>query len=117
MPLSRAERIADVGDRLAADLALVFQAQVTTHQAQDLDDADARRVDADVLQDQFRTLGDTGGNQEEGCRGYVGRDLDMGGAQLVPGFDLGGAALDHHRIAEAAQHALGVVAGRRRLGD
>lgn len=34
----------------------------------------------------------------------------MGGAQLMPGFDSGGAALDLHRIAEAAQHALGVVA-------
>ncbi len=83
MPLSRAAH-ADVGDRLAADLALIFQAQVTTHQAQDLDDADARRVDADVLQDQFRTLGDTGGNQEEGCRGNVGRTSIWVALNLCP---------------------------------
>ncbi|MNQ68424.1 hypothetical protein D3C85_829770 [compost metagenome] len=69
-----------------------------------------------MLQQQFGAFSDAAGYQEEGGRGDVRRHFDAAGAERVAAFDGGGVAVHFHRVAEALQHALGVVAGRRRLG-
>ena len=70
-----------------------------------------------MLQGQIRAFGDAGGDHEEGGRGDVRRHVDLAAAQLVAGLDGGGGTIDLHRIAEALEHALGVIAGRRWLGN
>ncbi|MNV91644.1 hypothetical protein D3C71_1861580 [compost metagenome] len=69
-----------------------------------------------MFEQQLGVFGNAGGDQEESRRGNVRRDFDMAGRQFVARLYAGRAAVDRHRIAEAAQHALGMVAGRRRLG-
>ncbi|MNV12493.1 hypothetical protein D3C71_1030990 [compost metagenome] len=69
-----------------------------------------------MLQHQLRTFGDRSGHQEERGRRDIARHFNVGCGQLVAGFDRSGRAIDGDRVAEAAQHALGVVAGRSRLG-
>ena len=101
---------------LAADFTLVFQGDVAAHQFENVDHTGTGRVDAYVLQHQLGAFSDAGSDQEERRRGNICRHFDARGGQLVPGLDTDGTAFDAHRVAEAAQHALGVVTGRRRLG-
>ena len=107
----------DIGDRLAAHLAKVLQSDIAAHQLEDVDHTGTSRVDPYMLEHDLRARRNAGRDHEEGRRGDIRRHLDMGATQLVPRLDDRGASFDRYRVAETAQHPLGVITSRCRLGD
>ena len=106
----------DVADQLAALLADIGHRQVGPHVAQGVEQADAQRVEQHPLDRDLRARGDQGGDQREGRGRRVARDADPRPGQPLARRQHDAplrAGLGHQDLgAEAAQHALGVVAGR-----
>ena len=65
------------GDRFADRTGQRFDLDVGAHALQDVDDPGAGRVDPDPVDHDLGTGNDRGGNEEEGGRGNVGRNLDL----------------------------------------
>src|SRR5690606_33554845 len=106
---------AQVGDRFATGITLVLDADIGTHQVQDIDDAGARRVHADMRQQQVGTFGNRGAHQEKRGRGNIRRHYQFAGAELATAADRAGGAIAFHRVTETGEHAFGVIAGWRRF--
>ena len=58
-----------IGHRLAADIALIDQLDRAAHVAEDIENAAAGRVDADIADQQFTAGYDQSGDQKESRRG------------------------------------------------
>ena len=67
---------ANVSCRLAAAHALVLQRNLGAHRLEDIEDARARRIDADVLEEQVASRHDGSRDEPVGRRADVARDLD-----------------------------------------
>ena len=106
---------AQVGDRLAADFARIHQLYIGTHQAQDFDRAGARLIDTDMAEFEFAAGGDRRRDEEKRGRRDIRGHVDVTGRERLPPAqsNLGIAHLD--LATERAQHALAVIAGRRRF--
>ena len=72
--LELALRDPEVGHRLGADTALIAQLDRRAHLAQDREQTRARRVDADVLDQQSVARAETARDEEEGRGAEVGRE-------------------------------------------
>jgi hypothetical protein len=108
---------AQVGNRFAAGIAFVGNPDISTHALQDLDHTGAGRVHAHVLQSQFRAWCNAGAHQKKCRRGYVCGNIDLDRVQRVPALQTDAGALTAQRVAHSGQHAFGVIAGGRRLGN
>lgn len=111
-----------VGNRLAANVAFVELLDLAAHCNEYVDKASARGIEAHVLDHDIAARRDERGNEEEGCRGGVARDLDGLGLEFRfagEGDDARAVGLCFHLKlgAEALEHALGMVAGGDRLDD
>ena len=112
---------ADIGDRLAAFLALVLEGDVAAHLFQRGVEAGACLVDEHALDRHVGAGHDrSGGSEERGRRG-IARHGDVTAGQLgiaLDGDDRLAVADDGFHIgAEVAQHPLGVIARRLLLDD
>ena len=106
----------DVPHRLAALVPHAGDREVGAHFLQGGQEAGAQGIQQHPFHGHLRAGGDQGRDQGEGGRRRVARHADAGPGQgLPPGQGdppALGQVLDLHPGAEAAQHALGVVAGR-----
>src|SRR5690606_33043862 len=102
---------AQVGYRLAAHFPPVVEADVRAHQAQDIENAGAGRVDAHMGEDEVRSGGDRGGYHEESGGGNIRRHFDVAGGELAAAAQAYPRSVTSHRVAEAAHHACGMVRG------
>ena len=108
----------EVGHRLAAFQAFVASiSRSGAHGAQHIEHAAARGIDADAAHGDLRAGHDRAGDQEEGGGGDIARHGDSLPAQALPAAHAHGQAVFLDLHAEAAQHALGVIARFLRLGD
>ena len=101
----------------AAGLPRVQDQDVGAHGPQDVQHPDARRVHADVLQGQVRSRGDAGADEKKGGGGDVGGHVQVAAGKAPAPLQADRRPPACDRVAEPGEHALGVVAGRGRLGD
>ena len=78
-----ARRGGDVGHRLAADLPPAHEAHPGAHRAQDLEEAGARRVHADVADGDLGVRGDHRGRDQERRGGGVAGDRQVARVPLA----------------------------------
>ena len=76
-PFSAAALDAEIGHRLAADLAFVLEGDVGAHVAQRLVEAGAQRIDADILDRDVAARPDRRGDDGEGRRRGIARHDDV----------------------------------------
>ena len=69
-----------------------------------------------MAKDQIGARGDTGRDQEKCRRRNIGRDVNIGRRQFAAATNTGGRAVPVDVVAKTRQHALGMIASRRRLG-
>ena len=104
-------------DRFRTVVAPIGDRDVGAHREQQLEQPRARRVETDVLDRQLARTGDAARDHEERCRGEIAGHGDACAGQRLAAAQDGGRALAPDVDAEAAQHALGMVAGDGRFGD
>ena len=106
---------AQIGDRFAARLARVQNFNIAAHRAQNLDHRGARRVHADVLQQQLALTRNQSGNQKKRRRRHIARYYHLTGGKPLPAANRQRRAVLFNAPAETAQHPLAVVATDARL--
>ena len=85
---------------LTANLTLILERDIGTHQLQDIKHADSGGVDPHMTQQQIRPWRDTGCHQEKGRRRNIGRHVNIHGAQGTTALQGNYPALALHRVAE-----------------
>ena len=106
----------DVPDRLAFRLVLDL-AHVRAHAAEHLENRGARRIQADVLDEQVGTGKRGGGDEPEGGAGNVAGHGEIAGLRDLAAVDGNHVTLAAGCHLEGGEHLLGVIAGFRRLDD
>src|SRR5882672_7258934 len=108
---------AQLGARLARDVARVEHLDRRAHAPEDRERAGARRVDADAGEAEHRARDDQRGDDEKRRRGDVARQGHRRAAEALPACDLDRARAADETGAKVREEALGVVAARERLAD
>ena len=90
---------------------------IRAHLREQLQQAGARRIDADAAQQQTPRRRKTARDDEESRRGEIRRHLDVRAAQRLSALERDRAARRAAPRPRRPQHAFGVIAGRRRLAD
>ena len=113
-------QLAVLDGQVAHRLGLIAEVRlgdVRTHVAQNVQNASAGRVHADILDGQLAARYDSARNEEERRRGNVARNRNIDRMEILRRVERDGAAAGLNLNAECAEHALGVVAGGSRLDN
>ncbi len=114
-PLQLCPANTQIRDRFTSRLPLIRYLDRGTHQAEDIDHANAGGVHADMPQCQIRPLGNRSADQKKCRRGDICRHINCCCCQAAASLKTDTVAIGSHPITKTTQHAFGMIPRRGRF--
>ena len=101
-----------VSHRLAANIPLVLDLNVSAHQLKNVDNARASRVNTDMCQSQIRAGRNAARYQEKRRRTNIRWHINISRSQFSTADQTRRCALSNDFVTKSVQHVLGVITSR-----